>query len=272
VTTPAIAWTRVLVIGGSDSGAGAGIQADLKTASALGAYATTAITAITAQNTTGVTRAKALEPSLVEAQIRAILEDIGADAVKIGMLGNASLVRAVAATLRELGGKVPIVVDPVMIAKGGAELLDRDGADALVEQLFPIATLVTPNAEEASHLTGARVATEAELVSAARKIRALGALNVLAKGGHVAREDVAENVADALSRSDDTVVMFRSKRWSAQNVHGTGCTLATAIAVGLGRGLALEVAIGAARDYLRKAVAATNQTLGKGPNRPMKHL
>ncbi|MFO0614604.1 MAG: bifunctional hydroxymethylpyrimidine kinase/phosphomethylpyrimidine kinase [Polyangiaceae bacterium] len=266
-TPPSPTWTTILTIGGSDSGAGAGVQADLKTASALGAYATTAITAITAQNTSGVTRVKALEPSLVEAQIRAVLDDIGADAVKIGMLGNAALVRAVAATLRELGGRIPIVLDPVMIAKGGAELLDRDGADALVEQLFPLATLVTPNADEASHLIGARVANEAELVVAARRVRALGAANALVKGGHVPGEDVA----DALGRSDDSVVMFRSKRWSAENVHGTGCTLATAIAVGLGRGLALEVAIGAARDYLRKAVAATNQTLGRGRNRPMKH-
>jgi len=260
-------WTRVLTIGGSDSGAGAGIQADLKTAAALGAYATTALTAITAQNTSGVTRMKALEPSLVEAQIRAVLEDIGADAIKVGMLANAAVIRAVAATLAELRGAVPIVLDPVMLAKGGAELLDPSAKDALVERLFPLTTLVTPNADEAAALTGARVESEADLVLAARKVQALGAPNVLAKGGHLAGDDLA----DALSRADGTVVMFRSKRWSLENVHGTGCTLATAIAVGLGRGLALEIAIGAARDYLRKAVAATTERLGKGPNRVLRH-
>lgn len=265
---PAPTWTRVLTIAGSDSGAGAGIQADLKTAAAMGAYATTAITAITAQNTHGVTHVKAIDPSLVEAQIRAVLEDLGADAVKVGMVANAAIVRAVASTLRELGGQVPIVVDPVMIAKGGAELLDPAAKDAVIEHLFPLATVVTPNAEEAAALAGAAVTTEAELVASARKVRALGAAHVLAKGGHVPGEEVA----DALCRADGAVVMFRSKRWAQENVHGTGCTLATAIAVGLGRGLALEVAIGQAREYLRKAVAATETRLGSGPNGPMKHV
>lgn len=267
-TVSAAAWTRVLTIAGSDSGAGAGIQADLKTAAALGAYATTAITAVTAQNTSGVTHLKALEPSLVEAQIRAVLEDIGADAIKIGMLANAAIIRGVAATLAELRGAIPIVLDPVMIAKGGAELLDPSAKDALVERLFPLATVVTPNTDEASALIGASVATEAELVAAARRIQSLGAASVLAKGGHLPGDDIA----DALARADGSVVMFRSKRWAAENIHGTGCTLATAIAVGLGRGLALEVAIGAARDYLRRAVAGTPpHSIGRGPNRPMKH-
>lgn len=256
-----------MAIGGSDSGAGAGIQADLKTATALGAYATTAITAVTAQSTSGVKRVEPLDPSVVEAQIRAVLEDIGADAIKIGMLANAPIVRAVAAVLRELQGTVPIVVDPVRLAKGGVALLDDDAKTALVEQLFPIATLVTPNADEASELTGARVASEQELVTAARRVRALGAYDVLVKGGHVPGDDVV----DALSRHDGSVVMFRSKRWAAQNVHGTGCTLATAIAVGLGRGLPMEAAIGAARDYLRGAVLSTEARIGGGPNHPMKH-
>lgn len=257
-----------MTIGGSDSGAGAGVQADLKAAAALGAFATTAITAVTAQNTFGVERVKALEPSMVEAQIRSVLGDIGADAVKIGMLGNAAIVRAVAATLRELRGGVPIVVDPVMVAKGGAELLDPDAADALVEHLFPLATLVTPNADEAAALSGLSVATETELVAAAVRLQSLGAANVLAKGGHVE----GATVADALCREDGNVVMFRAKRWGITNVHGTGCTLATAIAVGLGRRSPLEAAIGAARDYLREAVHATSERLGKGPNRPMKHV
>lgn len=257
-----------MTIGGSDSGAGAGIQADLKAAAALGAFATSAITAITAQNTHGVQRVKALEPSLVEAQIRAVLDDVGADAIKIGMLGNAAIVRAVAATLRELQGSVPIVLDPVMVAKGGAELLDPGANDALVEHLFPLATVVTPNADEASVLAGTSITTEAELVSAARRVQALGAASVLAKGGHLA----GDTIADALCRKDGNVVMFRSKRWGIASVHGTGCTLATAIAVGLGRRQPLEAAVGAARDYLRAAVHATNERLGTGPNRPMKHV
>jgi hydroxymethylpyrimidine kinase/phosphomethylpyrimidine kinase len=258
----------VLTIAGSDTGAGAGIQADLKTAAALGAFATSAITAVTAQNTHGVQAIFPLDPSAVEAQLRSVLGDIGADAIKVGMLANAPTAKRVAATLRELARGVPVVIDPVMVAKGGADLLDREARDVLVHELLPLASVVTPNADEAAVLTGESVEREADLVAAAHTIRALGAANVLVKGGHLATEDVA----DALARSDGSVVMFRSQRWASPSIHGTGCTLSMAIAVGLGRGLPVEVAVQNARDYLRRAVAsAAEAEIGTGPNKPMKH-
>ena len=241
-----------LTIAGSDSGGGAGIQADLKTFSALGVYGTSAITAITAQNTQRVTAVKVLSPTLVAAQIAAVLDDIRIDAIKIGMLGRADVISAVAGALAGWSG--PLVLDPVMVAKSGDALLQDDALAALIQHLLPLADLVTPNLPEAARLLAAPPAqTPDEVAAQGRALIAMGARAVLMKGGHAA----GPVCTDLLITLDD-VLAFNAPRLATQNTHGTGCTLSAAIAAGLAKGLALDAAVRRAHGWLHSAIAAAD--------------
>lgn len=257
---------RLLIIAGSDSGGGAGIQADLKTASALGVYGATAITAITAQNTLGVQGVEVLPPALVAAQIGSVLSDIGADAVKIGMLGTAGIVEAVAHALRDYPG--PVVLDPVMIAKSGDALLDDGAVAALKRHLLPRATLLTPNLPEAARLLGLPPARDAaEVLAQGQALRALGPEAVLTKGGH------AEGplCRDLLVTAEGTRV-HEARRIPTRNTHGTGCTLSSAIAACLARGASLDGAVTEAHRWLQAAIRrADTLKIGAGHG-PVHHF
>jgi hydroxymethylpyrimidine/phosphomethylpyrimidine kinase len=247
---------RVLVIAGSDSGGGAGIQADIKAITMLGGYAATAVTAVTVQNTLGVSAIHPIPPDIVAAQIHAVLDDIGADAIKIGMLGDAATIEAVAAALA--GVTVPIVLDPVMVAKGGASLLADDAAAALMRLLLPHAALLTPNVPELEVLAGARVSDEADMLLAAQDVLMAGPAAVLAKGGHLEGDRVTDWLVTHNSQQ-----RFDAPRIGTRHTHGTGCTLASAVAAGLARGLPLPIAVERARAYLLAAIAAA-PGLGQG--------
>jgi hydroxymethylpyrimidine/phosphomethylpyrimidine kinase len=253
---------RVLVVAGSDSGGGAGIQADIKTVTALGGYAATAITALTAQNTLGVEAILAMEPDFVERQMEVVLTDIGADAIKVGMLGSAAVVRAVARACERLAATTPIVVDPVMVAKGGQSLIDRDAREALRSILIPRAALVTPNVPEAESLSGAHIESAADLGRVAEKLLLLGPSAVLVKGGHLS----GDVVTDVLRTADGGEYRFESPRVDSRSTHGTGCTLSSAIALGIAEGLTLEGAVARARIYVLEAIrTAPNLGQGHGP-------
>ena len=251
---------RVLIIAGSDSGGGAGVQADIKTVTALGAYAATAITAITVQNTLGVHGVHAVPVAIVEAQARAVLDDIGADAIKVGMLGDTAMVEAVAALLDAYAG-IPAVIDPVMIAKGGQPLLAGAAIKALASLLMPRAALLTPNAPEACALTGAPVETTDDLRRAGEALLAMGARAVLMKGGHIAGPTVTDIL---MTRSGETT--FEGPRVEGRHTHGTGCTLASACAAGLAQGLTLERAVARGWGYTAEAIRrAPGFGAGHGP-------
>ncbi len=261
---------RTLTIAGSDSGGGAGIQADLKTFAALGCFGMSAITAITAQNTLGVTGVHAIPADMVAAQIDAVAADIGVDAAKTGMLGTAAIVEAVAAAADRHGIK-KLVVDPVMISTSGATLSDDATSQAMVRLLFPRAVLVTPNLPEASYLLGRRIARRAEMKQAGADLLALGCRAVLLKGGHLEDDGAAGKLDDLLMTADGTVRVFTHPRIATRNLHGTGCTLAAAVAAQLARGDALEDAVGKALDYVAQAIAAgAGLRLGSG-NGPLNH-
>lgn len=250
---------RVLIIAGSDSGGGAGVQGDIKTVTLLGGYAATAITAITVQNTLGVSAVHELPTQLVVAQARAVLEDIGADAIKTGMLGGAETLEAVAALLADAG--LPAVVDPVMAAKGGERLLAERALDALRLALVPQATLLTPNAPEAEALTGLAVETTDGLRRAADALLELGAGAVLMKGGHVPGETVVDLLITAAGET-----RFEGPRLETRHTHGTGCALASACATGLAQGLSLEAAVERAHAYVAEAIRqAPGLGSGAGP-------
>lgn len=240
---------RVLIIAGSDSGGGAGVQADIKTVTVMGGYAATAVTAVTVQNTRGVEAVHAVPPAIVAGQIRAVLCDIGADAVKIGMLGDAATVEAVADALAAHGPSIPVVLDPVMVAKGGASLLAEDAVEALSRRLLPGAALVTPNAPEAARLTGLRLWTQKDQVAAGEALVARGAKAALIKGGHIPGPVIADVLVTASGAS-----AFVGERIETRHTHGTGCTLASGIAVRLALGDTLDAAIRAARAYLFEAI------------------
>jgi hydroxymethylpyrimidine/phosphomethylpyrimidine kinase len=242
---------RVLVVAGSDSGGGAGIQADIKTITALGGYAATAITALTAQDTFGVREVHSVPPAFVQAQMRAVLGDIGADAIKTGMLGDAATVLAVCDVLEAQAARVPLVVDPVMVAKGGATLLAEAALDALRQRLMPLALLLTPNLPEAEALLGRAIRDAAAMEGAAMALRSLGAASVLLKGGHLPGAEVVDVLATAAG-----CARFSAPRIETRHTHGTGCTLASAIATGLAQGMALQDAVARARAYVREAIAA----------------
>lgn len=250
---------RVLIIAGSDSGGGAGIQADIKTVSALGGYAMTAITALTVQNTTGVRAVHAAPVDIVRGQIRACLDDIDADAIKTGMLASAELVEAVAVELS--GVTAPIVVDPVMVAKGGQSLLEDEAVSALKTKLLPLAAVITPNAPEAEVLTGVPVETADDQRRAAEALLEAGAGAALIKGGHIEGPVVRDLLVWQGGER-----MFEASRIETRHTHGTGCTLASAIAAGLGAGHTLPDAVADAIAYVQGAIAhAPGFGAGAGP-------
>lgn len=255
---------RVLIIAGSDSGGGAGIQADIKTVTALGGYAATAVTALTAQDTFGVHEVLAVAPAFVARQISLVLDDIGADAVKTGMLHDAAVIEAVADMLERKARSVPIVVDPVMVAKGGAQLLAADAVASLKRRLIPLAALVTPNLTEAEALIGQKIPSRAAMEGAARHLLELGCKAALLKGGHLD----GPTVSDVLVTADISEILERP-RIATKHTHGTGCTLASAIATGLAQGLALGDAVQRARDYVQEAIRSA-PALGGGQG-PLNH-
>jgi hydroxymethylpyrimidine/phosphomethylpyrimidine kinase len=256
---------RVLIIAGSDSGGGAGIQADVKTVTALGGYAATAVTALTAQNTLGVADVRTMSADFVERQMEVVLIDIGADAVKVGMLGSASIVETVARACKRLAPTTPLVVDPVMVAKGGHSLLEPDARAALRDVLVPMAALLTPNVPEAESLSGVPIRGEADLGRAAERLLLLGPGAVLVKGGHLP----GDVVVDVLRTADGGEYRFESPRIESRSTHGTGCTLASAIALGIAEGLTLEGAVARARLYVFEAIR-TAPGLGQGHG-PLNH-
>ncbi len=254
----------VLIIAGSDSSAGAGIQADLKTCAALGVYGTTAITALTAQNTMGVTAIHEAPAEFVAAQIDAVVEDIRPDAVKTGMLANAAIIEVVAAKIKEHA--LPfVVVDPVMVARSGDRLLREDAVSALKELLLPLAVVVTPNTPEAEDLTGHPVRTDEEVRAAAREIQSLGARNVVIKGGHRGGKAAIDVLFDGRAFHE-----FAAPRIQTRSTHGTGCTFASGIAAFLARQESVPEAVQHAKDYLTEALRRA-EPIGHGHG-PVNHF
>jgi len=251
---------RVLIVAGSDSGGGAGIQADLKTVSALGGFAMTAITALTAQNTLGVFGIHPVPPEFIIRQMRVVLDDIGADAIKIGMLGSAEIADAVADFLETID-TIPVVLDPVMISTSGSTLLDAPGAAVMRQRLLPKCLLLTPNLREAEALTGLKVDGLAAMERAADRLLGLGPRNILLKGGHLDGDALIDLLIGQDGRSE-----FRHPRIDTRHTHGTGCTLASAVAAGLAHGLALHQAVLRAHDYVQRAIRnAPGLGQGNGP-------
>lgn len=255
---------RVLIVAGSDSGGGAGIQADIKTVTALGGYAATAITALTAQDTLGVHAVHPVPVAFIAEQIARVADDIGADALKTGMLGDAATIETVADAFARDAPGVPYVCDPVMVAKGGYKLLDPAAVETLKRRLAPIATVITPNLPEAEVLSGMAIADPAAMRRAAGALLALGASAVLLKGGHLPGETVVDMLA-----TGEGVEAFRAPRIDTRATHGTGCTLASAIAVGLAQGMALRDAVLRARAYVRAAMLSA-PGFGRG-HAPLHH-
>jgi len=258
---------RVLIIAGSDSGGGAGIQADIKTVTALDGYAMTAITALTAQNTQGVHAIFEVPEDFIARQIEVVLDDLGTDAIKIGMLHRASVIHAVADVLERMDVRVPLVLDPVMVAKGGHALLDPDAVQALVQRLLPRATLITPNVPEAEALTGIKIDTVADFGPVGDKLLALGAHAALIKGGHMpGGGEKTDSVTDVLWREGAGAKVFEAPRIDTRHTHGTGCTLASAITCGLAQGMDLAAAVRRAHTYVQLAIlSAPAYGGGHGP-------
>ena len=256
-------YVRILSIAGSDSGGGAGIQADLKTFSALGCYGMTAITAITAQNTQGVRAIYGVPPEMLRAQIAAVVEDIGVDAIKIGMLHSPEVVQVVADAIGQYQ-LAQVVLDPVMVATSGDRLMASETVQVLIEKLFPLVQVITPNLDEAALLLGQPIEGAQALESAAQALLGLGASAVLLKGGHLA----GNTVVDVLAQADGSVQQWQSARIVTANSHGTGCTLSSALAVYLALGHALPEAVALARSYILGALtagAAVRTGHGHGP-------
>lgn len=239
---------HLLTIAGSDSSGGAGIQADLKTFAAHGTFGMSVITAVTAQNTCGVTLVQNIDCDVVEAQIAAVFDDIRVDAVKIGMVSQPEIIRTIAKCLRKYKPAI-IVVDPVMISKSGYPLLAPEACETLVKELLPLATLVTPNLPEAEAISGMKVAVKEEMRPVAEKIIALGAKAVLVKGGHL------EDMADDLLFDGKDETWFTGKRIQTKNTHGTGCTLSSSLAANLAKGMELAEAVAASKAYVTEAIA-----------------
>jgi len=265
---PSRTYYRVLTIAGSDSGGGAGIQADLKTFAALECYGASAITALTAQNTLGVSAIHPVPPDFAAAQIAAVLEDIGADAVKIGMLYSAQLIRAVAEQLRQYAAR-NIVLDPVMVAQSGDRLLEDDAVGAIRDYLMPLSNVVTPNIPEAEVLVGRRIRSLEDMQAAAQDLGRYGSEAVLLKGGHLEESDSSDLLH--LCR-ENRFVTLAAERVSSRNTHGTGCTLSAAIAAYLARGEDLENAVRQAKTYITAALrAGASYRLGNGHG-PVHHF
>jgi hydroxymethylpyrimidine/phosphomethylpyrimidine kinase len=255
---------RVLIIAGSDSGGGAGIQADIKTVTMLDAFAMTAVTALTAQNTKGVFGVLPIAPDFIRQQIEVVLDDIGADALKTGMLHDTAVIETVAEIIAERAAAVPLVVDPVMVAKGGAPLIEAGAIGALTRLLIPRARVLTPNLPEAEILAGHAIGDLAAMHRTAEELLGLGCDAVLLKGGHLPGDTVYDVLATATGRR-----VWDSPRINSRHTHGTGCTLASAIAAGLAQGMAIEPAVKRARAYVQRAIASA-PGLGHGHG-PLNH-
>jgi hydroxymethylpyrimidine/phosphomethylpyrimidine kinase len=249
---------RVLIIAGSDSGGGAGIQADIKTVTALGGYAATAITALTAQNTQGILAMLPVDPHFVAEQARWVLTDIGADCIKIGMLHSAATIETVADILEDVAADIPLLLDPIMIAKDGTKLLDPAAIKTLKRRLLPLANLVTPNLPEAEALTGLKINHLKTMQQAANALLELGSAAVLVKGGHLSGDHLYD-----LLVTQDYKESFEAQRIITPHTHGTGCTLASAIATGLAQGQTLTDAVRRAHAYVQEAIR-TAIGYGKG--------
>lgn len=259
---------RALTIAGSDSGGGAGIQADLKTFAANGCYGMSVITALTAQNTVGVSGIHAVPVDFVRRQMQAVLSDIGCDAVKIGMLFSPELIVAVAEQLRLFDVK-HIVLDPVMVAQSGDKLLQDEAVDALKKELIPLADIITPNLPEASVLLGREIDSATMLEDAARQLCLMGCGNVLIKGGHLAGSESDDCLY--LGR-EDAMLLLPARRVATRNNHGTGCTLSSAIAAGIARGCTMEEAVRRAKEYISGAIReGAPYVLGRGHG-PVHHF
>jgi hydroxymethylpyrimidine/phosphomethylpyrimidine kinase len=255
-------YPTTLIIAGSDSCGGAGIQADLKTCAALGVYAATAITAVTAQNTQGVRAVQPIEPNIVRQQIEAVLEDFTVDSIKIGMLCNADIANTVADVLTSC--HIPIILDPVMVSTSGCTLLERSAIDVIVKRLFPIAEIITPNINEAGLLTSTNIHDSPQITLAAHQLLDMGCNAVLMKGGHLPGAMATDYLI-----TPDREEIFSTPFIDTRNTHGTGCTLSSAIACNLGSGMGLEESVRAAKDYLTGALKAMLD-LGQGSG-PLDH-
>ena len=242
---------RVLIVAGSDSGGGAGIQADIKTVTALNGFAMTAITALTAQNTQGVFGVHPVPLAFVRQQIEVVMNDLGADVIKTGMLGDSATIGAVCDALADFAPMVPLVLDPVMVAKGGHNLLAVEAVASLRQRLLPRAAVITPNLPEAEALTGMPIRSVEDMRVAARLLLSLGVPAVLLKGGHLEGDMLTDLLATA-----DGIEVFSAPRIQTRHTHGTGCTTASAVAAGLGQGLRVRDAVIRARTYVRAAIAA----------------
>ena len=261
-------YNKVLTIAGSDSGGGAGIQADLKTISAIGCYGMSAITALTAQNTRGVTGIHPVPPSFAADQIDAVFSDIGADAVKIGMLYSAELIEVIAERLKKHSAE-KIILDPVMVAQSGDKLLQDDAIQAIKDYLMPLADVVTPNIPEAEVLIDRRILGIDDMQTAARTLADYGSRSILIKGGHLADNDSTDLL---YLRQDERVVRLDARRISSRNNHGTGCTLSSAIASYMARGNDIEGAVRQAKTYIQNAIrAGADYTIGHGHG-PVHHF
>ncbi len=249
---------RILIIAGSDSGGGAGIQGDIKTVSALGGYAMTAITAITVQNTIAVSDVHPVPTHIIAAQMQVVLDDIGADAIKTGMLHDKDVIETIANFLSNKARNIPAVIDPVMISKSGNALLQANAIEALKKKLLPLATLITPNIPEAEVLLGTPIKDTKEAACALGKF---GSRAILLKGGHAPGDTITDVLWDGKE-----ITLWQSPRIDTQHTHGTGCTLASAIAVSLGQGMSLKDSITRARDYVMGAIKnAPGYGHGHGP-------
>ena len=252
---------RVLIIAGSDSGGGAGIQADIKTVTALGGYATTAITAVTVQDTLGVHAIHEVPLDIIRGQIKVVLEDIGTDAIKTGMLHSVEIIEAVAEDISNLASAAALIVDPVMVAKGGAVLAGSETVDAFKRALMPFATLITPNVPEAEALTGRKIETLDQQKAAADALLGLGCDAVLLKGGHMPGDTIYDVLA-----TQEMIEVMSGPRIDTPHTHGTGCTLASAIAALMAQGAPLRDAVDVARDYVEEAIrSAPGFGKGHGP-------
>ena len=252
---------RVLIVAGSDSGGGAGLQADVKTVTALGGFAATAVTALTAQNTVGVQEIHDVPASFVARQMKSVIDDIGADCIKTGMLHTREVIDTVADFRESRVSGVPFVVDPVMVAKDGTRLIQRDTGETLKARLIPGAALITPNVPEAVALTGLPISSFDEMERAAKRLLALGPEAVLLKGGHLEGDVVRD-----IYVTERDMEIFDSPRIETRHTHGTGCTLASAVAAGIARGLAARDAVARGREYLRAAIeTAPGYGAGHGP-------
>jgi hydroxymethylpyrimidine/phosphomethylpyrimidine kinase len=252
---------RILVVAGSDSGGGAGIEADIKTATTFGAYAATAITALTVQNTQGIERVLPVPPDFVAAAMAAVLRDIGADAVKTGMLVDAATVAAVADTLERYAPSVPLTVDPVLVSSSGTRLLSEDAIDVLKRRLIARAAVITPNIPEAEILAGVRIADVSAMKQTAASLLRLGARAAVITGGHLPGRTLCDVVCD-----EDGVAVLETPRLDSRSTHGTGCTFASAIAAGLAQGMTVRDSVARAQRFVHEAIrTAPGFGSGTGP-------